>query len=59
MPPPVNIRARVSGRIESLFCERDAKVKAGQLCGKIDPRPFEAAVDREKAALAIGAATAR
>ncbi len=52
IPPPVNIGARVSGRIESLLCERDAKVKAGQLCGKIDPRPFEAAVDREKAALA-------
>jgi biotin carboxyl carrier protein len=47
----VNFGARVSGKIEALFCEPDARVKAGQLCGKIDPRPFEAAVDREKAAL--------
>ncbi|MGD9658102.1 MAG: HAD-IC family P-type ATPase [Methylocystis sp.] len=51
-PSPINFGARVSGRIEAMFCEPDAKVKAGQLCGRIDPRPFEAAVDREKAALA-------
>ncbi|MGE0194921.1 MAG: HAD-IC family P-type ATPase, partial [Methylocystis sp.] len=51
-PSPVNFGARVSGTIEALFCEPDAKVTAGQLCGRIDPRPFEAAEDREKAALA-------
>jgi len=51
-PTPVTFGARVSGRIDALFCEPDAAVKAGQLCGKIDPRPFEAAVDREKATLA-------
>ena len=51
-PIPVTFGARVSGRIDALFCEPDAAIKAGQLCGKIDPRPFEAVVDREKAALA-------
>jgi magnesium-transporting ATPase (P-type) len=51
-PTPVTFGARLSGRIDALFCEPDDAIKAGQLCGKIDPRPFQAAVDREKAALA-------
>ena len=50
-PTPVKIGAQISGNIKSLLCERDAKVRAGQLCAKIDPRPYEAAVAREKAAL--------
>jgi magnesium-transporting ATPase (P-type) len=50
-PTPVTFSPRVSGRIDALFCEPDAAVKAGQLCGRIDPRPFEARVNREKAAL--------
>jgi RND family efflux transporter MFP subunit len=53
----VEIGALVAGRIESLHCERDTHVKAGQLCAKIDPRPFQAVVDREKAGL--GAAQLR
>ncbi|MGJ0505296.1 MAG: HAD-IC family P-type ATPase [Methylocystis sp.] len=51
-PTRVTFGPRVSGRIDALFCEPDAAIKAGQLCGKIDPRPFEAAVNRERAALA-------
>lgn len=51
-PRPVNFGARVSGTIDSLLCAPNAKVQAGQLCGKIDPRPYEAAADHEMAALA-------
>ncbi|MFO1126654.1 MAG: HAD-IC family P-type ATPase, partial [Methylocystis sp.] len=51
-PVPVNFGARVSGRIAALLCERDAKIKAGQVCGRIEPQPFEAAIVREKTALA-------
>ncbi len=46
----------MSGKIEALYCDRDAKVKAGQLCAKIDPRPFQTVIDREKADLAIAQA---
>ncbi|MBG0797523.1 HAD-IC family P-type ATPase [Methylocystis sp. L43] len=51
-PKPVNFGAQVSGTIDSLLCAPNAKVQAGQLCGKIDPRPYEAAADHETAALA-------
>ncbi|MFO1126232.1 MAG: HAD-IC family P-type ATPase [Methylocystis sp.] len=51
-PRPVNFGARVSGTIDSLLCAPNENVQAGQLCGKIDPRPYEAAADREMAALA-------
>ena len=38
---------------------RDAKIKAGQLCGKIDPRPFEAAGGSRKGGSGERSATAR
>jgi HlyD family secretion protein len=34
-----------------LYCDNGTNVKAGQLCAKIDPAPYQAAVDRERAAL--------
>jgi hypothetical protein len=52
---PVNaepIRTHVSGVIHSLYCAIDTKVKAGQLCAKIDPNPYQTAVDRERVNLA-------
>jgi HlyD family secretion protein len=55
--PAAQLGASVSGRIEALFCDPDAVVKTGQLCAKIDQRPFQAALNREKAA--IGVAEAR
>ena len=48
----VDVRAHVSGAIEALFCDYRTKVKAGQLCAKIDPRPFQRVVDRDEADLA-------
>jgi len=49
--------ARVSGVIQVLDCDAKMKVKAGQVCAKIDPRPYQIIVDRNKSDL--GRAEAR
>lgn len=36
----------VSGVIQSLSCDYNTEVKAGQVCAKIDPRPYQAALDQ-------------
>ena len=36
----------VSGVIQSLQCDYNTKVTKGQVCAKIDPRPFQAVVDQ-------------
>jgi RND family efflux transporter MFP subunit len=51
-PKPREVRASVSGRVASVLCESGARVKAGQVCVKFDPRPYEAALAREEARLA-------
>ena len=48
--------ARVSGLIQALYCDANMKVKAGQLCAKIDPRPYQTVVDQDKADLAAAEA---
>lgn len=35
-----------SGVIRYLFCDYNTQVRAGQVCAKIDPRPFQAALDQ-------------
>ena len=45
------VLARVSGVIQALYCDANMKVKAGQLCAKIDPRPYQIVVDQSKADL--------
>lgn len=47
-----SIKADAPGKIEAVYCDIGAKVKAGQPCAKIDPRPYQSAIDREKARLA-------
>jgi len=42
----------VSGVIQSLSCDYNTEVKAGQVCAKIDPRPFQAALAQYSAQLA-------
>jgi multidrug efflux system membrane fusion protein len=42
----VEVRPRVAGFIDSVHFEDGARVKRGQLLFKIDPRPFEAHVER-------------
>jgi HlyD family secretion protein len=46
----------VSGVIQQLFCDYNTEVKTGQVCAKIDPRPYQTAVDQAKANLAIAKA---
>ena len=36
----------VSGVIQSLSCDYNTEVKAGQSCAKIDPRPYQATLDQ-------------
>jgi membrane fusion protein, multidrug efflux system len=42
----VEVRPRVAGFIDSVHFEDGARVKRGQLLFKIDPRPFQAEVER-------------
>jgi len=46
----------VSGVIQSLQCDYNTKVTKGQVCAKIDPRPFQAIVDQYTANLAVAKA---
>jgi RND family efflux transporter MFP subunit len=45
------VRARVSGVIQAVDCDVNMQVKAGQICAKIDPRPYQVAVDQSRASL--------
>jgi cytochrome o ubiquinol oxidase subunit IV len=47
----VPVSAHVSGVIQVLDCDTNTQVKAGQICAKIDPRPYQTVVDRSKADL--------
>ncbi len=46
----------VSGVIQELTCDYNTEVKEGQVCAKIDPRPYQTLVDQNKANLAIARA---
>jgi len=48
----VEVRARVTGYIQSVHFKSGAEVKKGDLLFRIDPRPFEAAVAQAQANLA-------
>lgn len=45
----VDVRPRVHGQIESVHFEDGAEVKAGDLLFVIDPRPYQAELDRARA----------
>ncbi|MCI0465472.1 MAG: efflux RND transporter periplasmic adaptor subunit [Beijerinckiaceae bacterium] len=49
--PAATVNARVSGVIQALDCDVNMQVKANQLCAKIDPRPYQIAVDQAAARL--------
>ncbi len=40
------VGAYVSGNIRDVFCDYNTLVKAGQICAKIDPRPYKAVLDQ-------------
>ena len=42
----------VSGVIQEINCDYNTEVKKGQICAKIDPRPYQTVVDQNKANLA-------
>jgi len=42
----------VSGVIQQLTCDYNTEVKAGQVCAKIDPRPYQATLDQYSGQLA-------
>ena len=42
----------VSGVIRDVYCDYNTQVRKGQLCARIDPRPYEAALAQAKGALA-------
>jgi HlyD family secretion protein len=49
----VQVGTYVSGVIQARYCDYNTKVKKGQLCAKIDPRPYQIIVDQDTANLAI------
>ena len=42
--------------IQDLQCDYNTQVKKGQICAKIDPRPYQTVVDQNKANLAVAKA---
>ena len=52
----VQVGSYVSGPIKALYCDFNTKVKAGQLCAKIDPRTYDVALAQAKANLATAKA---
>src|SRR5262249_16233304 len=52
----VEVRARVNGYLQSIHFKEGAIVKKGDLLFVIDPRPYQAEVERTKADLALAAA---
>ncbi|MGA8898385.1 efflux RND transporter periplasmic adaptor subunit [Bradyrhizobium sp.] len=50
------VGAAVSGIIQELYCDYNTQVKKGQVCAKLDPRPYQTVVDQNKADLAVAKA---
>jgi len=56
---PVNtiqVGTYVSGVIQELHCDYNTVVRKGQLCAKIDPRPYQVIVDQDRASLSMAKA---
>jgi HlyD family secretion protein len=52
----VEVGTYVSGTIETLSCDYNTKVHKGQLCAKIDPKPYQIIVDEDQAELDVAKA---
>jgi HlyD family secretion protein len=52
----VEVGSYVSGTIETLSCDYNTRVHKGQLCAKIDPKPYQIIVDQDQADLAVAKA---
>jgi len=47
----ITVGTYVSGVIQSIYCDFNTRVHKGQLCAKIDPRPYQTIVDQDDASL--------
>lgn len=47
----ITVGSYVSGVIQSIYCDYNTHVTKGQLCAKIDARPYQAVVDQDQASL--------
>jgi len=45
----VTVGSYVSGVIRDQYCDFNTRVRVGQLCAKIDPRPYQAVVNQDRA----------
>jgi HlyD family secretion protein len=52
----IMVGSYVSGVIQDLTCDYNTRVKKGQLCARIDPRPYQTVVDQDRAAVNIAKA---
>ncbi|MGC1458961.1 MAG: efflux RND transporter periplasmic adaptor subunit [Steroidobacteraceae bacterium] len=52
----VEVGTYVSGTIETLSCDFNTRVHKGQLCAKIDPKPYQVVVDQNQADLQVAQA---
>jgi HlyD family secretion protein len=52
----VSVGTYVSGTIEALSCDYNTQVHKGQLCAKIDPKPYQVIVDQDQAELDVAKA---
>ena len=52
----IQVGTYVSGVIQELYCDYNTQVRTGQLCAKIDPRPYQTIVDQDKANLSTARA---
>jgi len=52
----VSVGTYVSGTIQTLSCDYNTRVHKGQLCAKIDPKPYQVAVDQAQAELDVAKA---
>jgi HlyD family secretion protein len=49
----IQVGTYVSGVIQQLYCDYNTIVRKGQLCARIDPRPYQVVVDQDRANLSI------
>jgi HlyD family secretion protein len=52
----VEVGTYVSGTIDTLSCDYNTKVTKGQLCAKIDPKPYQVVGDQDQADLGVAKA---
>ena len=48
----ITVGSYISGVIQEINCDFNTKVRKGQLCAKIDPRPYQMVVEQDVASLA-------